>query len=125
MFMTTTTEDNMPNTYRFNQRVEKAKGLGLSGINRELKHYANIFKGGIPKSVKNRVQHLVQAKAELEALQHKKKVAKSLCIPCSYKNFWIWNIFCVQIIINIELIGLFKGKKKFNKIAMNDAKIKP
>ena len=57
----------MPNTYRFNQRVEKAKGLGLSGINRELKHYANIFKGGIPKSVKNRVQHLVQAKAELEA----------------------------------------------------------
>ena len=78
MFMTITTEDNMPNTYRFNQRVEKAKGLGLSGINRELKHYANIFKGGIPKSVKNRVQYLVQAKAELEALQHKKKVAKSL-----------------------------------------------
>jgi len=68
----------MPNTYRFNQRVERAKTLGLSGINRELKHYANIFKGGIPKSVKNRVQHLVQAKAELEALQHKKKVAKSL-----------------------------------------------
>ena len=78
MYTTITTEDNMPNTYRFNQRVERAKTLGLSGINRELKHYANKFKGGIPKSVKNRIQHLVQAKAELEALQHKIKVAKSL-----------------------------------------------
>ena len=58
MFMTITTEDNMPNTYRFNQRVEKAKGLGLSGINRELKHYANIFKGGIPKSVKLSLIHI-------------------------------------------------------------------
>ena len=62
---------------RSKQRLEKAKGKGLSYIMAELNMWANKYKEGghVPKSVKRRVARLVVAQNELKEML---KVAKSV-----------------------------------------------